>query len=100
MDENDLFLKVFARGLSVFGLFMIITMPIIFNKMKYDGTQLGFGAVLSILPFVFVVSATAGMLVVLNTFGGEPTWVIYVLVVSSMIGAFTFWQEYLRYLFK
>lgn len=98
MDENDLFLKVFARGLSVFGLFMIITMPIIVNKMKYAGTSLG--VMLAALPFGFVVSALVANLMVLNTFGGEASWIIYLLVVSSIVGAFTFCQEYLRYLFK
>lgn len=100
MDENDLFLKVFARGLSVFGLFMIITMPIIVNKMKYAGTSLGLGVMLAVLPFGFVVSALVANLMVLNTFGGEASWIIYLLVVSSIVGAFTFCQEYLRYLFK
>lgn len=99
MFESEVFIQAFELTLGCFGLFVAITMPIVFKNMKYEGEQLGFLGVFSAIQLGIVLATFVGSVRFLVANGAEPTAFTYLLAAGLVSAIYLFYKEFMQYLF-
>ena len=100
MFQTEIFYSVFTKVFAAFALFVMISMPFVFKKMKYEGKQLGFGTLYRVVVFAFLTAALSAHLVDVSQGTRIVTILTFVYSLGVLVSGLFFYKDYFRYLFK
>lgn len=100
MFETEIFMSMFTKVFGGIALLVMITMPFVFRKMRYEGKQLGFMTIYKIVLFTFFAAVFAAHMADVYQGSAVVNMNTYLIGLVVLISGLSVCMGYFRYLFR